>query len=687
MIASSSRSDMSQVLKAPPPLNEPERLAALERYRVLDTPAETAFDDLALLASQICGTPVALVSLVDGARQWFKARVNFDRAETPREVAFCAHAILGEDLFVVPDASADPRFSGNPLVKEDGIRFYAGAPLLSAEGHAVGTLCVMDRRPRTLSDAQAAALRALSRQVVAQLELRRTMEVERAEAGEVIYERDEALRIVASELPGVFWTTDRDLRFTASMGAGREAIGVPPDILGMSLFAYFKTTDPEFLPIAAHRRALAGESVTYEIEWNGRAFQSHVEPQHDAEGAIRGVVGVAFDVTEHKKAQAELERSVALLKATVDATADGILVVDANGKMVHFNRRFVDMWGIPDDVAESRDEHRALAFVLGKLKEPAAFVKKVMTVYAQPGVGSHDVVELSDGRLIERDSLPQVVDGQTVGRVWSFRDVTDRTHAEKGVDETLSLLKATLEATADGILVVDREGRIVSFNKKFVEMWRIPDDVIASRDDSRAIEFVLDQLRDPDRFVKKVRELYDEPEAKSYDWLEFKDGRMFERYSSPQKIAGRTVGRVWSFHDVTRLRLMEDTIRRHARAFDHISDAVITMDLEARIVDWNPGAEKMFGYAQDEMLGKTPDVLRPADVTTTARELLGTMRRDGRWSGEMRFVRKDGTAGIVDTMIVPLFDDFGRTLAALAVCRDVTDRKSLEEYRRRESNP
>jgi PAS domain S-box-containing protein len=235
--------------------------------------------------------------------------------------------------------------------------------------------------------------------------------------------------------------------------------------------------------------------------------------------------------------------------------------------------------------------------------------------------------------------------------------------------------------------VVDHEGRIVSYNRKFVDMWRIPEDVIASRDDDQAIEFVLDQLRDPERFVKKVRELYDEPEAKSYDWLEFKDGRMFERYSSPQKIAGKTVGRVWSFHDVTRLRLMEDTIRRHTRAFDHISDAVITMDLEAKIVDWNPGAEKMFGYGKEEMLGKTPDVLRRAGATRTAVELLAEMRRDGRWSGEMRFRRKDGTAGIVDTVVVPLFDDFGRTLAALAVCRDVTDRKHLEEYRRRESNP
>lgn len=399
------------------------------------------------------------------------------------------------------------------------------------------------------------------------------------------------------------------------------------------------------------------------------------------------MLGVAFDVTERKRAEEDLRGSLALLNATIDSTADAILVVDAAGKMVHFNRRFVDMWGIPKDVVESRDESGALASVLDKLADPPAFVKKVMSVYAQPSASSHDVLEMKDGRLIERDSLPQVVDGQTIGRVWSFRDVTERRQAEEGVEQTLSLLKATLEATADGVLVVDNDGAIVSYNRKFAEMWHIPEDVLASRDDKKALAFVLDQVRDPERFVKKVQDLYGQPEAKSYDWLDFKDGRMFERYSAPQKVAGKTVGRVWTFHDVTRVRLMEDTIRRHTRAFDHISDAVLTLDLEARIVDWNPGAQKMFGYAKAEMEGRTPDLLRPAETTVTALDLLAAVQRDGRWAGETRFVRKDGTRGVCDTVVVPLFDDFGRVLAALAVCRDVSDRKDLEEYRRRETNP
>ena len=124
------------------------------------------------------------------------------------------------------------------------------------------------------------------------------------------------------------------------------------------------------------------------------------------------------DVRQDKDAAlADLRRANALLNATIDATADAILVVDAAGRMVHFNRRFVDLWAIPAEIAESRDEGRAIAFVLDQLADPAAFVKKVMSVYAQPGAPSHDLLELKDGRRIERDSLPQVVDGETVGRV------------------------------------------------------------------------------------------------------------------------------------------------------------------------------------------------------------------------------------------------------------------------------
>ena len=172
----------------PKPANEKQRLAVLRGYEILDTEPETAFDDLTLIASYVCQTPIALISLIDADRQWFKSKVGVSVTETSRDVAFCASAILQSDLFIVPDASQDERFANNPLViSEPGIRFYAGAALIG-DGQALGTLCVIDRVPRTLAPEQLEALRALSRQAQAQLDLRRNLK----KLGESLAARDRA---------------------------------------------------------------------------------------------------------------------------------------------------------------------------------------------------------------------------------------------------------------------------------------------------------------------------------------------------------------------------------------------------------------------------------------------------------------------------------------------------------------
>jgi GAF domain-containing protein len=158
----------------PIPPNEKMRLKVLWQYEVLDTVPEELFDDLTELAAHICEAPIALISLVDENRQWFKSKVGISVNETSRDVSFCAYAITQPDLFIVPDAALNPRFANSPLVTSDPkIRFYAGAPLITPDGYALGTLCVIDRVPRDLRPDQKQALRILARHVVSQLELRR----------------------------------------------------------------------------------------------------------------------------------------------------------------------------------------------------------------------------------------------------------------------------------------------------------------------------------------------------------------------------------------------------------------------------------------------------------------------------------------------------------------------------------
>jgi GAF domain-containing protein len=170
--------------KVAAPADESGRLDALRSLKILDTDAEQAFDDLTSLASYICGTPLAAISLVDEDRQWFKSKVGMSTSETSRNIAFCAHTILGHELFMVSDATQDARFCESPLVTSNPqVRFYAGLPLATSDGHNVGALCVMDRKPRQLNADQIAALASISRLVQSQLEMRRDLAVLREAVG------------------------------------------------------------------------------------------------------------------------------------------------------------------------------------------------------------------------------------------------------------------------------------------------------------------------------------------------------------------------------------------------------------------------------------------------------------------------------------------------------------------------
>lgn len=327
------------MLKAPLPDDEHERLEALRRYLVLDTPSEPFYDELATLVAHVCEAPIALISLIDERRQWFKAKLGLMIDETPRDVAFCAHVVHQKEMLIVPDAHEDDRFADHPLVVSDPhIRFYAGAPLLTPAGHVLGTLCVIDRVPRELSARQKAALRLLSRVVITQLELEyaqrelrgahsslqkrveeRTAEL--ASANQALQESEQRLRAIVDSEPECVTLIAPDGRLTDINPAGLAMIEADSreQVLGQSVLNLIAPSHHESYR-DLHQRVIRGESATLEFEIIGfkgtrRWLDTNAVPLRDMRNEITALLGITRDITERRQVQLERERLLAELRS------------------------------------------------------------------------------------------------------------------------------------------------------------------------------------------------------------------------------------------------------------------------------------------------------------------------------------------------------------------------------------
>lgn len=256
-------------------------------------------------------------------------------------------------------------------------------------------------------------------------------------------------------------------------------------------------------------------------------------------------------------------------------------------------------------------------------------------------------------------------------------EIVKHQDTEANLEKSVSLLNATLESTIEGILVVDLNSNIVSFNQRFVELWNLPQDVVASRSDSRALSIAAEQLVDPDAFLHKVHELYAHPEKDSFDILEFKDGRIFERYSHPQRIGGKSVGRVWSFQDISERRRSDELIREQATLLEKAQDAILARSLDHKVLFWNKSAERLYGWSRDEALGKNVNELlfKEPDVPHQAFE---TVLKRNEWTGELHQVTREGKIVVVESRWTLVRDNEGKPKSILVINTDITEKKQLE---------
>ena len=399
------------------------------------------------------------------------------------------------------------------------------------------------------------------------------------------------------------------------------------------------------------------------------------------------VVGALYLVRQlHTLRGAELTQQTRdqRFRALVENSADAIGILDPAGRLGYLSASTERVTGYRPDQLVGRsplelvvpEDHAASRRALVKLsKRKHASTQGFVRYRHRDGSRRHGAVD-----AINQLDVPAVA-----GVVLHLRDVTEQRQVEEESERSLSLLEATLESSADGILVVGRDGRITRFNQKFALMWRLPPDLLAAGSAERPIRFVLDQLLEPEAFLDRLDRLYAEPESESFDTLRLRDGRVFERYSLPQRLAGEVVGRVYSFRDVSERARAEQAMSRLVAILEATPDFVGTSDALGHPLFLNSAGRRMVGLAAEEPIADrhVAQFYTSAAAARVLEEVIPTALREGFWSGESRLRHADGHEVPVLQVVLAHRGPAGDVEFLSTIARDISQRIRAEQELRR----
>ncbi|HXM78361.1 MAG TPA: EAL domain-containing protein [Thermoanaerobaculia bacterium] len=507
---------------------------------------------------------------------------------------------------------------------------------------------------------------------------------ERRLARKALRESENRFRTLAETASDAILTVGDDGRILYVNRAAEPIFGHPASSLIGERLSMLLPDHPYGGPASpdAWKPTGAGEAVSLNGRHaNGRDVPLEISFGQSVRDGRRLLTVIARDVTERLAAERAVRESEARYRQLFERNLAGVYRSTLDGRMLDCNASFARIFGY-----DRPEEILALPAVSLYLT-PQDRVDALRRLGERRTLTNHEQrVRRRDGTILwvlENESLVEGPEPGTLVIEGTLVDITERKSAEQEREASLSLLRATLEATADGILVVDAGGAILTWNQKFVEMWRIPPEILKSRDDRRAIESVLGQLQEPAQFLAKIEELYATPEAESQDILEFRDGRVFERFSRPRRVGQESSGRVWSFRDVSERKRSEDALRaseaRYRTLFERNLAGVYRTTLDGRILDCNDSFARVFGYGRrEEVLGQPAWDLYPSPADRE-RAILRLQERHVLANYEQCLRRKDGTLVWVLESQTLIEGVDGKPEMIEGTIIDITERKRAEE--------
>ena len=673
-------------------LSEAARLCALDDYQVLDSAPEPAFDRLTALAADLFDAPIALVSLVDAERQWFKSRHGLDAVETPRSQAFCAHALPLEPggTLVVEDATRDPRFRSNPLVTGDlGIRFYAGAVLTGSDGHNLGTLCVIDTKPRPTPDSEDLdRLRNLARVVVDTLELRRAKR--EAEERRRLVEMTERISGVGNwryqSNSGHLTWSDEVYRIH---GVTRESFD--PAYAGAVNF--YIDGDSQRVDQAVTEALRSGEG--FKLEARIRRPDGQVRDVLCKADCIRGVLGeviglhgVFQDVTEQRQAVHQLESLVRRAEAAESVARIGNWRLDAGGRELTWSPQMYHIYGLSPDTPLSP----AVVLALYHPDDVAAGTERIdrQLVTGEPVEGAITrIIRNGEVRYLSYNSRSERgPDGQILALVGTAVDVTRQHLAEIALAESEAKYRALAENSTDILVRFGRDGLIRYISPACRRLGLDPHEEVGRPVDRL---MVADSESPPAALLAALFSGAEiDTSAPRQHKIRAVDGREVWLEGAPSLVrdaSGEVVEVVTVMRDITARHEIAAALARSERRFRTLTtnapDMISEMRLDGTLTYVSPASQAILGYSPEEMIGRTPFSFMHPEDAARVRQMCETVFESGGkvepWSVEYRAYNKAGQELWMESKPTFVTDPVnGRFMGLTDVMRDVTSRKTLE---------